>query len=122
MSNKNFNLRPIIVNQLVFSSKTQSRGNLKLDVKSKFSVQDISELNNQQYLAIIRCELTIHSKDRDAFSLAMNSSAILDCQEIDSETSFKQLIEKQGIPRFMEELRKIVADITQSLGCGVLNI
>ena len=119
---ENFNLHPIIVEQLVFSAKNQPRGNVKLDVKSKFSVQDISELNNQQYMAIIRCELTIHSKDRETFSFVMNSSALLDCKEIEPETNFKELIEKQGIPRFMEELRKIVADITQSLGCGVLNI
>lgn len=122
MDNKNLNLQPIVVSRLVFSAKGPPRRTLKLDVESKFSAQDISELNDQPHMAIIRCELTIHAKDHEAFSLAMSSSAILSCQEIDSGTNFQDLIEKQGIPRFMEELRKIVAGITQPLGYGELNI
>lgn len=66
--------------------------------------------------------MSIQAKEKDTFSLILNASAILECQIQNDEVNFKELIEKQGIPRFMEQLRNTVANLTQNLGYSALKI
>lgn len=118
----NLTLQPLIVNQLDFKAKAQPKRNLKLDVNSKISVQNISEHKSDMNRAIIRCDLSIQAREKDTFSLILNASAILECQIQEDGANFKELIEKQGVPRFMEQLRNAVANLTQNLGYSALKI
>ena len=126
MSANDIKLRPLVVSQLNFNANALTKTNATITVETKISVKSATKNNNGTNQAIIMCELRAQSnhqqKSKEIFFLLMKASSLFECSGVITEKDFKDIIEKQGIPRFMEEIRKAVANITEDCGYNALNI